>query len=201
MEILSDRISVVRNDAGASIVISSMVNRKKSYTVLAILVAWLIGGVLVIWNFSSIEQDKTKIVVMIWLAFWLYFFYVLFRLYRWKKAGHEIIKITGDVLKYKKDVKGRGWVLDYELSKIKNLRASDTAPPGWVRNIGGDFWNTDCDSLRFDYEDKEISIGFQLTDAERKKLIAVLGEFMSVEERQSRRSQKEANWKKEESSE
>jgi hypothetical protein len=199
MEILSDRISVVRNDTGTSVVISSAVNRKKSRAVLAILLLWLIGGVLIIWNFSSIHEDKTKIIVMIWLAFWLYFFYVLFRLYRWKQAGHEILKIVGGKLKYKKDVKGRGWVQDYDLEKIRKLRSSDTETPGWVKNIGGDFWNTDCDSIRFDYEDKEISIGFQLDSAERGKLIKLIGEFVEVEVIRSKRSQKEENWKKEES--
>jgi hypothetical protein len=150
-----------------------------------------------IWNFTSIQEDNTKIIVIIWLAFWLYFLYVLFRLYRWKQYGHEVIKIAKSVLKYKKDVKGRGWVHDFELSKIRKLRSSDTENPNWLRNIGGDFWNTDCDSVRFDYEDREVSIGFQLEKSERRKLIEVIGEFVEVELQQSKRSQKEQNWKKE----
>jgi hypothetical protein len=197
MQILSDRISVVQSDAGTSIVISSVVNRKKSRAVLAILVLWIIGGVFMIWNFSAIELDKTKIIVIIWLAFWLYFFYVLFRLYRWKQFGHEVMKIKDGVLKYKKDVKGRGWVQDYKLDKIKKLRSSDTKSPDWLRNLGGEFWNTDCDSVFFDYEDKEISIGFQLDNSERSKLITVIGEFVEVETKLSKRSLKEENWKKE----
>lgn len=201
MEILSDRISVVRSDAGTSVVISSMADRKKSRLVLSILVLWLIGGVVMIWNFPTIDQDKTKLVVVVWLAFWLYFFYVLFRLYRWKKFGHEIIKVVKGTLKYKKDVKGRGWVLDYELDKIKKLRSSETESPGWLKNIGGDFWNTDCDSIRFDYEDKEVSLGFQLSKPERMKLIQLIGEFAEVEVKQSKRSQKEESWKKEEKKE
>jgi hypothetical protein len=197
MEILSDRVSVVKNDAGTSIVISSVVNRKKSRTVLAILLLWIVGGVFMIWNFSAIEADKTKIIVLIWLAFWLYFFYVLFRLYRWKQFGHEIIKIKDGVMKYKKDVKGRGWVHDFELEKVKKLRSSENENPNWLRNIGGDFWNTDCDSIRFNYDDREISLGFQLEKQERSKLISLIGEFVEVEEKVSRRSQKQENWKKE----
>lgn len=164
---------------------------------MAILLLWIVGGLVMIWNFSSIELDKTKIIVLIWLAFWLYFFYVLFRLYRWKQYGHEVIKIKDGVMKYKKDVKGRGWVQDYQIEKITKLRISDTQSPDWLRNLGGDFWNTDCDSVRFDYEDREISIGFQLENAERNKLIEVIGEYVEVELKQSKRSQKEENWKKE----
>lgn len=196
MEILSDRISLVRNDAGTSIVISSIVDRKKSRTVLAILLLWFIGGLIMIWNFSSIGEDKAKLIVLIWLAFWMYFLYVLFRLYRWKQYGHEIIKIAGGVLKYKKDVKGRGWVHDFELAKVKKLRSSDTENPNWLRNLGGDFWNTDCDSIRFDYEDREISLGFQLDNTERGRLLKAIGEFVEVEAMESKRSQKETNWKK-----
>lgn len=197
MEFLSDRISIVRNDAGTSIVISSAADRKKSRVVAAIFLLWLTGGILMIWNFSTIEEDKTKVVVLIWLAFWIYFLYVLFRLWRWKKAGHEVIKIANGVFKYKKDVKGRGWVQDFKLDKIQKLRISDSQSPGWLKNMGGDFWNTDCDSIRFNSEDREFSFGFQLTQPERQKLIKSLSEFMTPEEILSKRSQKESDWKKE----
>lgn len=197
MEIISDRISVVRNNDIVSVVISSVAQRKKSVTVAVILLLWIIGGIFMIWSFPSISEDKTKIVVIIWLAFWLYFLYVLFRLWRWKKYGHEILKVGNGQLKYKKDVKGRGWVLDYDLSKIEKLRASDAQNPGWLKNLGGDFWNTDCDSLRFNYEDREISLGFQLENNEREKLLRLLGEFIATEEVLSRRRMKAEEWKKE----
>jgi hypothetical protein len=119
----------------------------------------------------------------------------MFRLWQWKKNGHEVIKIANGVMKYKKDVKGRGWVHDFTLDKIKRLRISDTENPNWLKNIGGDFWNTDCDSLRFNYEDREMSIGYQLETSERHKLLALLGEFVQAEEPESKRSRKESNWK------
>jgi hypothetical protein len=197
MEFLSDRISLVKNDENTSIVISSVADRKKSRTVAIILFLWLVGGIAMIWGFPSIQEDKTKIIVIIWFAFWIYFLYVLFRLWRWKKAGHEVIKISNGVLKYKKDVKGRGWVLDFALDKIQKLRVSDTESPGWLKNLGGDFWNTDCDSLRFDCEHREFSFGFQLSSAERQKLLKLLGEFVAAEEVLSKRKAKESEWKKE----
>lgn len=198
MEFLSDRISVVRNEKGTSIVISSMADRKKSRTVAIILLFWVIGGIAMVFGFPSITEDKAKIVMIIWLAFWLYFLYVLVRLWRWKRHGHEVMKINEGVLKYKKDVKGRGWVFDFQLDKIQKLRASEAENPNWLRNIGGDFWNTDCDSVRFNYEDREMSIGFQLDKSDRAKLINVLSEFVAAEKEQSKRSQKENNWKKKE---
>lgn len=195
MEILSKRISVVRNENGTSIVISSHADRKKSNTVAILLALWFIGGVIMIWSFPSIDDGKTKIAVMIWMAFWLYFLYVLVRLWRWKKYGHEIIKVVNGMLKYKKDVKGRGWVHDFQLEKIEKLRPSENENPNWLKNIGGDFWNTDCDSIRFNYEDREMSLGYQLENDERQKLITVLGDFVDTEIQKSKRSQKEANWK------
>lgn len=196
MEVISDRVSVVRKEGGTSIVISSVADRKKSRLVGALLLMWIIGGGIMFWSFPSITEDRTRIVVIIWAAFWIYFLYVMARLFRWKKYGHEVIKIKDDVLKYKKDVKGRGWVYDFSLAKMEKLRISETENPNWVRNLGGDFWNTDCDSLRFNYEDREISFGYQLSKEERQKLLNVLGDFVEREQKQSRRSQKEADWKK-----
>jgi hypothetical protein len=190
MEILSDRISVVRKDDLTSIVISAVASRKKNRFIAGLLILWIVGGAVMVYSFSSLEGDKTKIVVFIWFAFWLYFLYVLFRLWRWKQYGHEVIKISNGTLKYKKDVKGRGWVNDYKLEHVKKLRESLAETPGWVKNFGGDFWNTDCDSIRFDYEDREIALGHQLEQKEKDKLLAVLGEFVPLEEKASKRSQK-----------
>lgn len=195
MEVLSDRISVVRNESGTSIVISSLADRKKSRTIAILLVLWFAGGVIMTISFPSIDSDKARIAVLIWIVFWLYFLYVLGRLWRWKRFGHEVIKIQDGVLKYKKDVKGRGWVHDYELGKIEKLRISESQEPGWLKNMGGDFWNMDCDSIRFNYEDREMSIGYILDQKEREKLISVLSEFVAADKIQSKRSQKGANWK------
>lgn len=195
MEILSERITVVRKEGDLSVVVSAVANKKKNRFVVALLILWLIGGATMIVSFTSIEEDNTRIVVIIWFAFWIYFLYVLWRLWRWKQYGHEIFKISNGILKYKNDVKGRGWVNDYKLELIKNLRVSDTQAPGWIKNFGGDFWNTDCDSIRFNYEDREISFGYQLDDSEKEKLIKVFSEYVSVEEKASNRSKKVENRK------
>jgi hypothetical protein len=196
MEFLSDRISVVKNDAGTSIVIAAVTDKKKNRFVLLLLLLWIVGGIVMIWSFPTIAEDKTKLVVIIWLAFWAYFLYVLARLWRWKQHGFEVIKINGDVFKYKRDVKGRGWVNDYKLTDMKNVRPSGSESPNWLKNMGGDFWNTDCDSIRFDFEDKEVSLGYQLSAKEQKSLIHLLSEFISSEEMKSRRQQKAAEWEK-----
>jgi hypothetical protein len=199
MDFISDRISVVKNEAGTSIVIAAVTDKKKNRFVLLLLLLWIVGGVMMIWSFPTLTEDKTKLVVIIWLAFWAYFLYVLARLWRWKQHGFEVIKINGASFKYKRDVKGRGWVNEYNLPTMKNVRPSGSESPSWLKNFGGDFWNTDCDSIRFDYEDKEVSLGYQLDAKEVKSLIHVLGEFIASEEQKSRRQQKEEEWGKDNS--
>ena len=85
---------------------------------------------------------------------------------------------------------------DYKLTAMKNVRPSGSESPNWLKNMGGDFWNTDCDSIRFDFEDKEVSLGYQLSAKEQKSLIHLLSEFISSEEMKSRRQQKAAEWEK-----
>ncbi len=195
MEILSDRISIVRKDDGASIVISSVANKKKNRFVAALLILWVVGGATMIGSFRSIDEDKTKVVVIIWFAFWMYFLYVLWKLWRWKQYGYEVIKIVGDKMKYKKDVKGRGWVNDFALAGIQKMRVSDSKSPAWLKNFGGEFWNTDCDSLRFDYEDREIALGHQLDAEDQKRLLKIFSEFVAMDEKVSNRSKKAENRK------
>ena len=195
MEIISDRISYVQDDNGLSIVISSLADRKKARAAGIILLMWLTGGAIMVYGYPSLQEQKTKLVVIIWAAFWLYFLYVLSRLWRWKKYGHEIIKINDGKLKYKKDVKGRGWVLDFETEKVKDFRVSTSEEPGWVKRIGGEFWNTDCDSMRFNYEDREVSLGFMLSEKETGRLLEILGTHVHLAGPQSNRQKKEEEWK------
>jgi len=175
---ISKRASVVQNENELSIVISSAVDRAKAKNIGIILALWLIGGIVIGVNYFQIEDYNTKVFILIWLAFWAYFSYVIIKSFLWQWSGKELIKIRNGKLIYKRDVNGRGWVLDYELKEISDLRLYGEITPGWIKRIGGDYWNIDCDSIAFDYEGKVIAIGYNLTDAESNRIVKIMKVYM-----------------------
>lgn len=80
-------------------------------------------------NYFRIEDHNTKVFILIWLAFWAYFSYVIIKSFLWQWFGKELIKIRNGKLIYKRDVNGRGWVLDYELKEISDFRLNGVKLP------------------------------------------------------------------------
>ena len=171
---ISKRASFVKNENELSIVISSAEDRTKAKNIGIIFGLWIIGGVLIGIDYFRIEDHNTKMFILIWFAFWAYFSYVIGKSFLWQLSGKELIKIKDGKLFYKRDVKGRGWVLDFELERINNIRKYGEKTPEWLKKVGGDYWNIDCDSIAFNCEDKEIAIGFKLSEMEINKIIKLI---------------------------
>jgi hypothetical protein len=174
VESISERISFVRKDEELSIVIMAATNRKRAKIIAAILLLWLFGGALMVKGYFGMTDQKSKIMLLIWLAFWLYFTYVMVKALMWQWSGKEIMKIREGKLFYKRDTGGRGWVHAYELKKIEDIEIAADKSPEWMRSIGFDYWNVDCNSIHFKYEDREIALGFALTEKEKEKLVKML---------------------------
>ncbi len=173
---ISKRASFVKNEKELSIVISSAENRDKAKNVGIILALWLIGGVIIGYSYFDTADKNTKMFILVYLAFWFYFAYVIGKAFMWHWNGKELIKVREGKLIYKKDVSGRGMVADYPLNEIKNLRTYGEKTPGWIKTIGGDYWSVDCDSLAFDYQGKEIPLGYKLSEKEQGTVLKLLKE-------------------------
>ena len=175
---ISKRASFVKNEKELSIVISSAADRSKARNIGIILTLWLIGGIVIGVNYFNIEDKNTKMFILVYLAFWFYFSYVIGKAFMWQWNGKDLIKVRDGKLIYKKDVSGRGFVIDYPLEKMKNLRKYGEKTPGWVKRIGGDYWSVDCDSIAFDYEGKEIPLCYMLDEKEQSTILKLLKEAM-----------------------
>jgi hypothetical protein len=173
---ISKRASVVKKEDELSIVISSAENRSKAKNIGIIFALWIIGGIIIGSGYFQSDDKNTKLFILVYLAFWFYFSYVIGKAFMWQWNGKELIKVRDGKLIYKKDVGGRGFVLDYKLSEITNFRKYGEKTPGWIKTIGGDYWSVDCDSIAFDYEGKEIPLGYKLNEREQDTILKLLKE-------------------------
>ena len=174
IESISERASFARKENEFSIVISSAPDKKKAYFVGIILLLWLIGGGYIISNYFTLTDQKAKLMTVVWLAFWLYFTYVMGKAFTWQWSGREIIKLREGKLYYKRDTGGRGLVNNFPLKSIKNLKIAQDKSGSWMRQFGGDFWTTDCDSISFESDEKEITFGYKLSEKEKEKILKLL---------------------------
>lgn len=174
---ISERASYAEKPEELSVVIIANTDKSKITNVLMILVLWLVGGAVVVWNYFTMKDEKAKIMTLIWIAFWLYFDYIMLKALMWLWKGREILKFRDGELFYKKDTGGRGWVNSFDLNKIRNVKAKEQKSGGWLKKFGADYWSTDCDSIRFECEDKEIAMGFNLNEKEVSKIVFFLKNY------------------------
>ncbi|HTL81889.1 MAG TPA: hypothetical protein VL651_09310 [Bacteroidia bacterium] len=174
---ISDRASYVEKENELSVVIIANTDKTKITNILLLLALWLAGGIVVAVNYFAVKDEKTKMIMLVWIAFWVYFDYIMLKGLLWTWKGREIFKFRDGEMFYKKDTGGRGWVNSYELEKISNVHAHEEKKPNWLKKLGTDYWSTDCDSIRFDYGDKEIAIGYRLSEKELSKMIFLLKNY------------------------
>lgn len=174
IESISERASFARKEDELSIVITASVDRWRMRLVGTILLLWLCGGVFIIWNYFGLTDQKAKILTIVWIAFWLYFSYIQGKAFLWLRSGKEIIKLRNRKLLYKRDTGGRGWVNEYAFDSISDLKASEDKSPSWIKQFGGDFWSTDCDSISFESAERTITFGFRLDEKEKERILKLI---------------------------
>ncbi|MCU0435323.1 MAG: hypothetical protein MUC87_17840 [Bacteroidia bacterium] len=179
IENISPRMSVVKGEQELSVVIAAALPSRKVTASGLLLLVWLLSGLAGIWYFFQLTESESvqRTYLLVWLGFWVYFLYIVGRAWSWWKFGNEIIKIRNGNLLLKRDVRGRGYVHEYKLSTLKNIRAGTDNTPNWVNQIGGNWWSTDASSVSFESGDKEVALGYQLSAKERDQLISLLRQY------------------------
>ncbi|NRA11276.1 MAG: hypothetical protein HRT57_04895 [Crocinitomicaceae bacterium] len=151
---------------------------------------WLTLGAIVIWySLNSKFTEQESIIIIIFLAFWVYFAFKVMKSWFWLMWGKELIKIDEAKLIYKKSIRKYGkskFFLLENISKIavykteeRSLQAAWEKSP-WV--IGGE-------RLEFEYQGKVIKIGRKLDAKDAELLFKLLTKRIETQVRKNKKRQ------------
>jgi hypothetical protein len=174
IQLISKRSSVLIKDGVFSLVILPTDDKKKTNLLFLWLLAWTISGVIVIGNYFTITQDKAKLLLIIWIAFWAYFEFKIIRVFMWKRFGKEKLWIKNGLLLYKEDINGRGKTKEFDLNLISNLELITLTNGSIADTFSQTFWVKGGERIQFTCQSKVIKFGMQLADDEAKKIISAL---------------------------
>jgi hypothetical protein len=175
MEYIGKRISIKRKENEISIVIVSLKEKAKNILLTIYLALWSLSGIIVFSQYLLIPDRDTKLALLVWMAFWAYFEYKIFKAYMWRKFGVEKIKLRNGSFLYKRDRAGKGKIKDYDYDFIKELRLVVPKENSFFENINNSYWVIAGEKLAFDYNGREIKFGIQLDEADAKALLKLLG--------------------------
>jgi len=179
LDYIGKQISVKRSDNELSIVIISHREKLKNNLLFAWFFLWTVSGIAVFTSFFMVQDQNTKALLLVWMAFWVYFEYRIFKAYMWRKSGVEKIKLRENKLFYKRDVSGKGKIKEYEFDFIKDLRVLVPKENSFEDNMNSSYWSVAGERLAFDYYGKEIKLGLQLQPADAEGLYKLLKKKIS----------------------
>jgi hypothetical protein len=174
MEYIGDKISIKKIDNETSIVILSSVDKMKNRMLFLWFALWTLGGIVVFVEYFLIPDEQTRIAIMVWLGFWAYFEFKIYKAVMWRAYGVEKIKLRDRKLFYKRDVRGRGKIQVYEFDFMKDFRIVETKENSFFENLNNSYWAIAGEKLSFDYYGKEIKMALQIDEASAKALYKLI---------------------------
>jgi hypothetical protein len=174
MEYIGKRISIKKSEKENSVIIISFSEKTKNILLFSWLFIWTVSGFVVLSQYFMISDKDSRVMLMVWLAFWAYFEYKSFKALMWRKYGVEKIKLRENKFFYKKEIAGKGKINSYEFDFIKDLRILELKENSFADNMNNAYWAIGGERLAFDYYGKEIKFGLQLNDEEAATLLKML---------------------------
>lgn len=134
------------------------------------LALWTICGIAVISQILGEYKREDKLIMVVYLVFWLYFEYKVYYTLRWRKSGVEIIKIEGDKMTYSREVSGKGKVKSYAVNQVRNVTVIDYSDQPFQKSFYSAYWSLGGEALAFSYLGAEQRIGMQIEESSARQL-------------------------------
>jgi hypothetical protein len=178
IQVISKRSSILTKDQVFSLVILPTGDKKKTNWMFLWLLAWSVSGVIVMANYFTLTQEKAKMMLIVWLAFWAYFEFKIIRVYMWKRFGKEKLWVKSGTLLYQQDINGRGKIKEFDLNLVSDFSLVALTPGSIADTFSQTFWVKGGERIEFNCQSKIVKFGMQLDDDEAKKIIAALNKFL-----------------------
>ncbi len=166
---------VIVDDTESKLVVSILPNISPLQRSMLIgwLVLWVILGVATVLYYPNApEQERTLLIV--YLAFWLYFLYTSARGLIWNLVGAEFLKVENGELMYKRSWKDYGRAIVYDGGTIKQLGVLNLDDKSFGKSYGEAFWTIGGEKLGFEYIGRKVAFGMKLTEQDASKLSKLL---------------------------
>jgi hypothetical protein len=136
---------------------------------------WMVIGITMLWALNTLKlNEQEKLIVVIFLVFWVYYAYKVGRSLFWILWGKELIKIDKDGLSIKKSIRGYGKSTNYFLENIQKFRTQQPKENSFQAVWENSPWIQNGERIEFDYIGKTIRFGKKLNEKDAKLLFNLI---------------------------
>lgn len=182
MDIISERISILRKPGVLSIVILPTADKRKLGLMFLWLFAWSACGVIVFANYFNVYERDAKLFIIIYLAFWSYFEFNIIRAYVWKRFGREKIWIQHGKLHYQREVNRKGKIREFNLDLVSEVNVIPFRAQNLADNFYQSFWVKGGERLEFTVQGRSYRFGMQLGEEEVRTVASELNRELAKDQ-------------------
>jgi hypothetical protein len=191
MKWIGNRISFVDTKEKTTIVIHP---EKKAF-ITGLMGAWIFMwysiGITVIWSFFVMKlSQQEKLIVVIFMSFWLYYAVRVTRSFLWLLKGTENLKIDEVALTIKNATGKVGKAKPYYIENIKKIRLDMPKERSFQTAWESSPWVRGGERIEFDYMGKVIRLGRKLSEKDATLLFNLI--IKKVEEQLKQKNKKES---------
>lgn len=175
MKWIGERISYVdQKDGITTFVIYPEKVIWKNNLLSAWLTVWVLIGGYVIYSLFKDYTREEKLVLIVFLSFWLYFLVRVGRATLWQLKGKELIRINDQVLMIKRSIFSYGKAQSYFLENISKVKIEEVKESNLGFQFERSIWVVGGEKLSFEYQGKTVRLGRKLNETDAKLFFRVL---------------------------
>ncbi|MDX1653341.1 MAG: hypothetical protein R3277_12665 [Brumimicrobium sp.] len=174
MKWIGERISFVDHKEYVTFVIYPPNIGNKKYLILIWSLAWLAIGAYVFTQFFYDYSEKEKIVLIIFMSFWVYFAVKVFRTLLYLFFGREFIKIDKTALRLKTATSNYGQARQFFLENITKFSVLSLKDNSLQNIYDRSPWVRGSNRIHFEYMGKHYSFGRKLEEKDARLLFGVI---------------------------
>ena len=179
LKLIGPKISYKSEGSLLSVVILGRIERWQEALMGAWLLLWIICGSLVIRQFFLISQRETRMLLLIFLVFWLYYLWRVGRTFLFRLGGNELIRIEDDTLSVKRSIYTFGKAKTYYLENIGPIETINLSKSSFAYTFENAWWVMGGEKLSFDHQGRTVKFAMQIEDGHRDELKGLLNRRIS----------------------
>jgi len=175
MKWIGERISFVDDKNKTTIVIYPENIKWVKGAMGAWVAMWFTIGAVIVWSYFTFElKNQVKIIIYIFMSFWVYYAFRVTRSFLWMMWGKELIKIDEVAFYYKRSIRNYGKSIPFYLENIKKMNLFVPEPHSFQSAWEASPWIQGGERVEFEYLGKVIRLARKLNDKDAKLLFNVV---------------------------
>lgn len=174
VKLLSEKVSYSRKGDRLQILILGKIDRWKESLILGWILAWVFCGGIVISEYIKSTDRDFKIVMFVFLIFWVYYLWRIVRVFLYRRGGNELIMIEDGVMWLKKSFFTYGKSHTYNLNQITDFKPIELKKTSVSYHYENGWWVLGGEKLAFIYNGRYVKFAMQIDDHSRDTIFKLI---------------------------